>query len=123
MLALLAALSLQHPAGPCPRPWAAAAAAHVEAGWRAYRQGAVRAAEAARSFAAADSLCPGDHGAQVGLGFVLLRQGRPAEAEERFARAVVTDSSDADAWYGLGLARARRGWRAQAVVAWQRALR
>jgi tetratricopeptide (TPR) repeat protein len=119
MLGLLAALSLQVPAGPCPR--AAAAAAEVEAGWRTYRGGAV--AEAFRSFATADSLCPGDHGAQVGLGFALLRQGRTSEAESRLRQAVGTDSSDADAWYGLGLARARLGDRAQAVRAWRRALR
>ncbi|HEU5260266.1 MAG TPA: hypothetical protein VFU41_02455 [Gemmatimonadales bacterium] len=43
MLALLAALNLQHPAGACPPPRAAAAAAHVEAAWRACRQEGVAA--------------------------------------------------------------------------------
>jgi tetratricopeptide (TPR) repeat protein len=118
MIVLLAALGVQAPAGPCPRPGAAAA---LEAGWQAYRTG--EAAEAVRRFSRADSLCPGEHGAQVGLGFALFRLGRAPEAAGRFLLALRSDSADADAWYGLGLARARLGERQQAVLAWRRALR
>lgn len=125
MLGLIVALGLQVPAGPCPRPGprAAAAAAQVEAGWAAYRLGAPGTAEAARRFAAADSLCPGEPGAQVGLGYVLLRQAQNRSAQARFLQALVGDSADGDAWYGLGLARARLGERQLAVAAWYRTLR
>src|SRR5947208_2206408 len=98
-----------------------AAGARDEGGWRAYRAG--DAAEAVRRFSAADSLCPGEHGAQVGLGFALFRLGRAQEAAGRFLLALRSDAADADAWYGLGLARARLGDRRQAVLAWRRALR
>ena len=77
MVVLLAALGVQVPVpGPCSR--GAAAGAALEAGWRAYRAG--DPADAMRRFSLADSLCPGEHGAQVGLGFVLFRLGRAAEA-------------------------------------------
>src|SRR2546430_11165097 len=122
MVVLLAALGMQGPApGPCSRGASAAAAAADEAGWRAYRAG--DPADAVRRFSAADSLCPGEHGAQVGLGFALFRLGRAQEAAGRFLLALRSDSADADAWYGLGLARARSGDRRQAVLAWRRALR
>src|SRR2546421_12997456 len=109
MLMLLVALGRQAPA-PCPH--AAAAGRETTTGWRAYRREAI--AEAATYFAAADSLCPGDHATQIGLGFVLLRQSQPRGAAERFLRAVASDTSDAEAWYGLGLARSRLGQRAAA---------
>ena len=115
---LLVALGSQAPA-PCPH--AAAAGRETTTGWRAYRREAI--AEAATYFAAADSLCPGDHATQIGLGFVLLRQRQPRGAAERFLRAVASDTSDAEAWYGLGLARSRLGQRAAAVDAWRRTLR
>src|SRR2546426_4795673 len=118
MLMLLVALGSQAPA-PCPH--AAAAGRETTAGWRAYRREAI--AEAATHFAAADSLCPGDHATQIGLGFVLLRQSQPRGAAERFLRAVASDTSDAEAWYGLGLARSRLGQRATAADAWRRSLR
>src|SRR5438552_19142018 len=75
MLMLLVALGSQAPA-PCPH--AAAAGRETTTGWRAYRREAI--AEAATYFAAADSLCPGDHATQIGLGFVLLRQSQPRGA-------------------------------------------
>src|SRR5207253_8991498 len=78
---------------------------------------------AATYLSAADSRCPGDHAREIGLGFVLLRQGQPRGAAERFLRAVASDTSDAEAWYGLGLARSRLGQRAAAVDAWRRTLR
>lgn len=118
MLALLVTLATQVPA-PCPR--AAAAAGEADAGWAAYRRDAI--AEAGAHFATADSLCPGDHAAQLGLGFVELRHGRPGLALQRLAAAVRSDTGDAEAWYGLGLARARLGGRAAAADAWRRALR
>lgn len=120
MFILLAPLFLQRPPpAPCPRAGAAAAA--VTAGWHAYREGAI--AEAAGRFAAADTLCPGEPRALVGLGFVSLRQERAKEAEHRFGRVLAVDSTDADAWYGLGLARLRRGDRPAATRAFRGALR
>src|SRR3981189_16105 len=116
MLLLLLALGSQGPA-PCSQ----AAARETDAGWGAYRREVI--GEAAAHFATADSLCPGDHATQVGLGFVLLRQSQPGVAADRFLRALATDASDADAWYGLGLARSRLGQRAVAINAWRRTLR
>src|SRR5882762_6817582 len=118
MLMLLVALGSQVPA-PCPH--AAAAARGTTAGWEAYRRGAI--VQAATHFAVADSLCPGDHSTQVGLGFVLLRQSQPRSAAGRFLRAVASDASDAEAWYGLGLARSRLGRPVAAADAWRRTLR
>src|SRR5437867_10897829 len=118
MLVLIVALGSQV-APPCPH--AGRAAGETDAGWGFYRRGAI--AEAAAHFAVADSLCPGDHGAQVGLGFVRLRQGEARAAAERFLGAVASNAGDADAWYGLGLARSRLGQRAAAADAWRRTLR
>src|SRR5256885_12559793 len=115
MLMLLVALGSQAPA-PCPH--AAAAGRETTTGWRAYRREAI--AQAATHFAAADSLCPGDHATQIGRGFVLLRHSQPRGAAERFVRAVASDASDAEAWYGLGLARSRLVPRAAAAEAWLR---
>src|SRR5690349_10792071 len=97
-LALLVTLTAQVPA-PCPL--AATAAREADAGWSEYRRDSIPGAGA--HFAAADSLCPGDHAAQLGLGFVELRQGRAGVALDRFSAAVRSDTSDAEAWYGLGL--------------------
>ncbi|HTD70199.1 MAG TPA: tetratricopeptide repeat protein, partial [Gemmatimonadales bacterium] len=118
MLMLLVALASQVPP-PCLH--AAAVAGEAIAGWEEYRRGAI--AQAATHFALADSLCPGDHATQIGLGFVRLRQGQPGAAAERFQRAVASDATDAEAWYGLGLARSRLGQRAAAADAWRRTLR
>jgi tetratricopeptide (TPR) repeat protein len=117
VIALIAALTVQAGGSGCPR---AAADAVSDSGWAAYRRGAV--GEAAGHFAAALSLCPGLHGAEVGRGFVLLRQDSAAAAERRFRAALRSDSTDADAWYGVGLARRRLGRGADAVVAWRRTL-
>lgn len=103
----------------CPQD--SAARAVLEQGWRAFRAG--QAAPAARSFAVADSLCPGIRGARTGLGFAELRLGRPQEAEGDFRRATAADSADGDAFYGLGVASRRLGHRAEAVTAFERALR
>src|SRR5690349_8601374 len=120
MFIMLVALASQAPAS-CPSIRLMEATRERGAGWDAYRRDDI--ATAGAHFAAADSLCPGDHGVQVGLGFVRLRQGMAQAGLERFIAAVRTDSGDADAWYGLGLARARLDQRAPAVAAWRRALR
>src|SRR5438445_4884835 len=100
MLLLVVALGSQV-AAPCLH--AGRAAGETNAGWGSYRRGLIT--EAATRFAVADSLCPGDHGTQVGLGFVRLRQGEARAAAERFLGAVKSKAEDAEAWYGLGLAR------------------
>src|SRR5207249_10589322 len=100
MLVLIVALGSQV-AAPCPH--AARAAGETDAGWGFYRRGAI--AEAAAHFAVADSLCPGGHGAQVGLGFVRLRLGEARGGAERFLRATRRNAGDPEAWYGFGLAR------------------
>src|SRR3989449_4643950 len=118
MLLLVVALGSQV-AAPCLH--AGRAAGETNAGWGSYRRGLIT--EAATHFAVADSLCPGDHGTQVGLGFVRLRQGEARAAAERFLGAVKSNAEDAEAWYGLGLARSRQGQRASAADAWRRTLR
>src|SRR5256885_792207 len=118
MLVLIVALGSQV-AARCPH--AGRAAGETDAGWGVYRRGAI--AEAAAHFAVADSLCPGDHGAQVGLGFVRLRQGEARAAAEHFLGATRSNAGDAEAWYGLGLARVRLGQRTTAAEAWRRTLR
>src|SRR2546427_723544 len=118
MLVLIVALGSQL-AAPCPH--AGRAAGETDAGWGFYRRGAI--ADAAAHFAAADSLCPGDHGAQVGLGFVRLRQGEARAAADHFLGATRSNAGDAEAWYGLGLARVRLGQRTEAAEAWRRTLR
>ena len=115
MILLLAGLVLQ--AAACDRT---AAATATEAGWEAYRRGAL--SEAAARFAASDSACRAFPGAQVGLGFVQLRAGNNAAAERHFTAALRGDSAHGDAWYGLGLARERLGRRSQAIIAWRTAL-
>src|SRR2546430_17723740 len=96
MLVLIVALGSQL-AAPCPH--AGRAAGETEAGWGFYRRGAI--ADAAAHFAAADSLCPGDHGAQVGLGFVRLRQGGARAAAGPFLRAKRSKEGDAEAGVGV----------------------
>src|SRR5213079_977434 len=93
MLVLIVALGSQV-AAPCPH--AGRAAGETDAGWSFYRRGAI--AEAAAHFAAADSLCPRDHGAQVGLGFVRLRQAESLAAAEHFLGATRSNAGDAEAW-------------------------
>src|SRR5207249_5251210 len=104
MLVLIVALGSQV-AAPCPH--VGRAAGETDAGWGFYRRGAI--AEAAAHLAAADSLCPGDHGAQVGLGFVRLRQGGALAAAEHFPGAVRSNAGDAEGWYGVGPGPGRLG--------------
>jgi len=87
----------------------------------AYRRGAI--VQAATHFAVADSLCPGDHSTQLGLGFVLLRQSQP--------RSAASDSSErwrvtrATPRRGTGSASPARAWAACCwrPIAWRRTLR
>src|SRR2546426_11392458 len=112
MLVLIVALGSQL-AAPCPH--AGRAAGETDAGWGFYRRGAI--ADAAAHFAAADSLCPGDHGAQVGLGFVRLRQGGARAAADHFLGATRSNPGAPEAWDGLGLAPVRPGQRTAAAGA------
>src|SRR2546430_16527090 len=112
MLVLVVALGAQV-AAPCPQ--AGRAAGETDAGWGFYRRGAI--AEAAAHFAAADSLCPGDHGAQVGLGFVRLRQGGARAAADHFLGATRRNAGDAEAWDGRGLPPRRLGQPSEAAEA------
>src|SRR2546428_13489054 len=100
MLLLVVALGSQV-AAPCLH--AGRAAGETNAGWGSYRRGLIT--EAATHFAVADSLCPGDHGTQVGLGFVRLRQGEARGPAQSFFRAGKSNWEDAEAWDGLGRAR------------------
>src|SRR3989442_15999352 len=97
MLVLIVALGSQV-AAPCPH--AGRAAGETDAGWGVYRRGAI--AEAAAHFAVADSLCPGDHAAQVGLGFVRLRQGGARAGAQPFLRATGSKAGAAEAGGGAG---------------------
>src|SRR5690348_9829752 len=107
LASLLVALVFQVSAG-CPQ--ATRAAAQTDTGWSAYRRGSV--AEAVAHFVEADSLCPGDHATQVGLGFVRLRQNQPRAAAERCRPAIESDARCAYAWCGPGPARRGGGRRA-----------
>src|SRR5438128_10464997 len=107
MLLLVVALGSQV-AAPCLH--AGRAAGETNAGWGSYRRGLIT--EAATRFAVADSLCPGDHGTQVGLGFVRLRQGEARGAAGRFLGAGESKAGEAEAGDGAGRARARPRQRA-----------
>lgn len=91
---------------------AAAVAAQIEPGNRAYRRGdAARALEAYRR---AVEKRPDDPAARYNLGTVLLRDRRPGDAAPQLARAVEASNTElrARAFYNLGntyLARALEG--------------
>lgn len=86
----------------CP----AAAASFTDAGWTAYGQGEIDAAE--RAFEAALDRCPDDAGATDGLGYVRLRQGRDIDAAALFGAVLERAPTDVDALVGMGLV----AWRA-----------
>ena len=98
MLPLLALLAQAPSLRSCPNATTFADA--MARGWSAYRLDSIAAA--ARAFSVADSLCPRHPDAQLGLGFTLLREGRPQDAEARFAQVVAGEPNAADGWYGLG---------------------
>src|SRR2546429_9625151 len=106
MLVLIVALGSQV-AAPCPH--VGRAAGETDAGWGFYRRGAI--ADAAAHFAAADSLCPGDHGAQVGLGFVRLRQGGARAAPDHLLSPTRGNGGGPEAAGGGGLTRQWLGGR------------
>ncbi|HEU4698367.1 MAG TPA: hypothetical protein VFS40_04265, partial [Gemmatimonadales bacterium] len=109
-------------AAPPPRraPCPAASGAASEAGWTAYRGGAV--AEARARFAEALRLCAANQDAAVGLGYVALREGRVPLADSLFRAVVARDSANADGWDGLARAAWRQGDGAAARAAARRAL-
>src|SRR2546428_2229453 len=104
MLLLVVALGSQV-AAPCLH--AGRAAGETNAGWGSYRRGLIT--EAATHFAVADSLCPGDHGTQVGLGFVRLRQGGARAAPGRLLRGGKSKAEDTAARDRPRPARPRHG--------------
>lgn len=101
---------------PCPPE----AGQLVAAGWRAYRTDSL--AVALQRFSRADSLCPEDLGAKVGLGNVRLRQNQLPVADSIFLLIARRDSANGDAWDGLALARYRRGDAMGALAAARRAI-
>src|SRR5947208_8249550 len=87
LVALHAQVRLTPPAGAvCPQ----AVAAAVDSGWRAYHSGAL--GPALTQFATAQALCPTEVEPVIGIGLVLLRQGRAEEAERLLRRVVGADS-------------------------------
>jgi hypothetical protein len=101
---------------PCP-PEAGRLAAE---GWQAYRADSMAIARA--RFAAADTLCPDNFDAKVGLGYVSLRQDRVAEADSLFRLVTAAIPGYGDAWIGLTLATWRSGDAAGARQAAARAI-
>jgi hypothetical protein len=104
VLALGAMSARQAAAQPACSPASAAATAR---GWQAYRRDSVQTART--SFALALHGCPSDNDAEVGLGFVALRDGQLDEAQRHFGAVTVRDSAYADAWDGLATTANRRG--------------
>jgi hypothetical protein len=92
----------------------------VTAGWRAYRADSL--AVALRHFSRADSLCPEDLGAKVGLGNVRLRLDQLPLADSIFLLIARRDSANGDAWDGLALVRYRRGDTVGALAAARQAI-
>lgn len=87
----------------CPR----ASGIDAEAGWTAYRDGAM--ARAAERFEAALDRCPDDLYARTGLGYVRLREGSDRSAREHFEAVVAVQPDNVDALVGLGLLAWRSG--------------
>ncbi|MGH7654596.1 MAG: tetratricopeptide repeat protein, partial [Gemmatimonadaceae bacterium] len=84
-------------------------------GWNAYRHDSISVARA--DFARALESCAVNSDAQVGLGFVALRENKLDEANRAFTAVTVRDSAYADAWDGLASTRNRRGDTAGAIAA------
>jgi len=111
----LAGLFLDQP--PCPPE----SGRLVTTGWSAYRADSMPAA--LQRFARADSLCPTNLDAKIGLGNVRLRQGRLGAADSLFSVVAAADSGNGDAWDGLALTRYRAGNTVGALAAAHRAIR
>ncbi|MEP6571932.1 MAG: hypothetical protein ABJD11_04525 [Gemmatimonadota bacterium] len=78
-----------------------------QAGWNAYRTGAVDSA--ASRFRHALALCSRNLDATIGLGYVALRHDQLPAADSNFQYAVARDSGNADAWAGLARTAYRLG--------------
>jgi len=116
MLTNLHFLLLLCAAPPCPPE----AGELVTRGWQAYRADSI--AVAGLRFARADSLCPANLDAKVGLGYVRLRQDQVPAADSLFRIVASADSGNADAWSGLALAEWRKGDHQGALAAARRAV-
>ena len=84
-------------------------------GWTAYRRDSITIARA--EFARALDGCAANSDAQVGIGFVSLREGKLDEADRAFTAVTARDSEYADAWDGLATTRNRRGDTPSAIAA------
>jgi hypothetical protein len=117
---VICATALVHPAARAQGavPCDAASGQASARGWAAYRRDSI--AVARTQFALALQRCATNSDAQVGIGFVSLREGKLDEAERAFTAVTVRDSAYADAWDGLSATRNRRGDVAGAVKAARR---
>jgi hypothetical protein len=106
-LAILAPLSAEGYAAPCPRE----ADAEVERGWERYRSGDLERAR--ERFTAALARCRTHIGARTGLGYVALREDRREEARRWFEAVLRDDPDIVDALVGLGILAWREGDLAQ----------
>jgi hypothetical protein len=120
-MALAIALLAGHAAAAAGQPTCTpAAGAATTRGWKAYRSDSIAVARVA--FAQALRGCPSDNDAEVGLGFVSLREGLLEEAQRHFAAVAARDSSYVDAWDGLSVTARRKGDTAGAVRAARRVI-
>ena len=92
----------------------------MESGWKAYRSGSIREANA--RFEQAYRLCPQNLDARVGLGLTRLRLGQVAGADSMFRSVLAESSTNSDAWDGRARSAYRLGDTAAAVAAGRRAL-
>jgi tetratricopeptide (TPR) repeat protein len=92
----------------------------LEEGWRALKDGDLRAAE--KNYREVLALRPGLPAAETGLGYVALQQGQPEEAERRFRAALVTQPDYPPALVGGGFAALRRDDPETALTRFRRAL-
>ncbi len=111
---LLAGTSLGAQAPACNAASGQAAAR----GWVAYRKDSIAVARV--EFTRALGACATNSDAQVGIGFVSLREGKLDEADRAFTAVTVRDPAYADAWDGLAATRNRRGDVPGAVAAAKR---
>jgi len=120
-LALAAALCASA-ATPAPGAVSCApdSAAATTRGWQSYRANSITAARSA--FARALHECPTNDDAEIGLGFVALREDKLDEARKHFEAVTVRDPAYADAWDGLSTVANRRGDTATAISAARRAV-
>src|SRR3954464_6782086 len=117
----VAALLLTGAPGAAQRPCPAVTDSVLHAGWGAYRTDSIAKAE--EQFGLARRLCPENLDASVGLGFVLLRGGKPKEADGLFTSVLARDSTNSDAWEGRTRSNLRLGNTARAVTAGRQTLR